>query len=192
MALRFFHLLMFCVACFTAAGVHADDLKAGTFSPAREAPDFTIKSSNGGALQLSHYRGKVVVLGFGYSSCSNVCPVTLSVLAQAYRQLGAAAANVQVIYVTVDPERDTAARLKQYLSAFNPAFVGGTGTADEMAALRKLYGVTAERHGTDKEYVIAHSSSIYLIDKQGRMRALMPFGHKPDDYVHDLKALLKE
>ncbi|HEX2585596.1 MAG TPA: SCO family protein [Steroidobacteraceae bacterium] len=185
----------FCIwlvcACAISA-VNAEELKAGTFSPARVAPDFSVKSSNGGALQLSAYKGKIILLGFGYTSCLNVCPVTLAVLGQAVRQLGSSANNVQVIYLTVDPERDDAARLKEYLSAFNAAFVGGTGSADEMAAVRKLYGVTAEKHGSGTDYVIAHSSFVYVIDKQGRLRALMPFGHKADDYAHDLKLLLNE
>jgi len=189
--LRHFCLSLIGVASI-ALSVNADELKAGTFSPARTAPDFTVKSSNGGALQLSAYKGKVILLGFGYTSCPNVCPVTLAVLAQAVHQLGTSASNVQVLYVTVDPERDTAARLQEYLNAFNPAFVGGTGTSDEMAAVRKLYGVTAEKHGAGNNYVIAHSSYVYLIDKQERLCALMPFGHKADDYVHDLKLLLNE
>ena len=157
-----------------------------------DAPDFIVKSSNGADLKLSQHRGKVVVLGFGYSSCANVCPVTLAVLAQAYRQLGTQASQVQVLYLTVDPARDTPTRLKQYLTAFDPSFIGGSATDEEMAAVRKLYGVTAEKHEFGNDYVIAHSSFIYLIDRSGNLRALMPFGHKAADYVHDLKLLLKE
>src|ERR1700760_2291288 len=102
-----------------ATGV--DALKAGVFDPARAAPDFSVRGSDGTALTLSHYRGKVVVLGFGYTSCPNVCPATLAVLAQAHRKLGTLGSQVQIIYLTVDPERDTADRLKQYLAAFDPA-----------------------------------------------------------------------
>jgi protein SCO1/2 len=167
-----------------------DALKAGVFNPAREAPDFSVRGSDGVALTLSQYRGKVVVLGFGYTSCPNVCPVTLAVLAMAYRKLGALASQVQVIYLTVDPERDSAERLKQYLAAFDPTFVGGTGTAAQMASVRKSYGVTAEKVGSGNDYGVAHSSFIYLITREGKLRALMPFGHKADDYVHDISMLL--
>jgi len=132
----------------------------------------------------------VVVLGFGYTSCPNVCPTTLAVLALAHRKLGALGSQVQVIYLTVDPERDSAERLKQYLSAFDPTFVGGTGTAAQMAAVRSSYGVTAQKIGGGNDYGIAHSSSIYLITREGKLRALMPFGHKADDYVHDISMLL--
>jgi protein SCO1/2 len=174
----------------TAQATDADALKAGVFNPPREAPDFSVRGSDGAVLTLSQYRGKVVVLGFGYTSCPNVCPVTLAVLAQAHRKLGALGAQVQVIYLTVDPERDSVERLKQYLAAFDPTFMGGTGTAAQMAAVRASYGVTAEKVGTGSDYAVAHSSYMYLITREGKLRALMPFGHKPDDYVHDISMLL--
>jgi len=178
------------VLSMTTHAAEVDALKAGVFNPAREAPDFSVRGSDGTALTLSRYRGKVVVLGFGYTSCADVCPVTLAVLALAHRKLGALGSQVQVIYLTVDPERDSAERLKQYLAGFDPTFVGGTGTAAEMAAVRLSYGVTAEKHGTGKNYAVAHSSFVYLITREGKLRALMPFGHKADDYVHDISLLL--
>ena len=173
-----------------AHAADAEGLKAGVFNPPREAPDFSIRGSDGMTLSLSQYRGKVVVLGFGYTSCPNVCPVTLAVLAQAYRKLGPLGSQVQIIYLTVDPERDNAERLKEYLAAFDPTFVGGTGSAAQMAAVRTNYGVTAEKHGTGSDYAVAHSSYVYLITRDGKLRALMPFGHKADDYVHDISMLL--
>ncbi len=182
------------LACMLpVAASHAaepETLKAGVFNPAREAPDFSVRGSDGTPLTLSRYRGKVVVLGFGYTHCPNVCPVTLAVLAQAHRKLGPLAAQVQVIYLTVDPERDDAARLKQYLAAFDPSFVGGTGTSAQMAAVRASYGVTAQKAGDGADYGIAHSSFVYLITRDGRLRALMPFGHKAEDYVHDISMML--
>jgi protein SCO1/2 len=174
----------------TTQATEVDALKAGVFNPAREAPDFSVRGSDGAALTLNHYRGKVVVLGFGYTHCPNVCPATLAVLAMAHRKLGTLGSQVQIIYLTVDPERDSAERLKQYLAAFDPSFVGGTGSAAQMAAVRKSYGVTAERVGTGSDYGVAHSSFMYLITREGKLRALMPFGHKADDYVHDISMLL--
>jgi protein SCO1 len=189
-ATRLATLLACMLLSMTAHAADAEGLKAGVFNPAREAPDFSVRGSDGTALTLSRYRGKVVLLGFGYTSCPNVCPVTLAVLAQAHRKLGPLGSQVQVIYLTVDPERDNAERLKQYLVAFDPTFVGGTGTAAQMAAVRLSYGVTAEKHGTGSDYAVAHSSFVYLITRDGRLRALMPFGHKADDYVHDISMLL--
>jgi protein SCO1 len=180
-----------CMLLFlTAHAGETEGLKAGVFNPPREAPDFSVRGSDGTALTLNRYRGKVVVLGFGYTSCPNVCPATLAVLAQAHRKLGPLGSQVQIIYLTVDPERDNAERLKQYLAAFDPTFVGGTGSAAQMAAVRSSYGVTAEKHGTGSDYAVAHSSFVYLITRDGKLRALMPFGHKADDYVHDISMLL--
>jgi protein SCO1/2 len=189
-ATRLVPLLACMLLSITTQATEVDALKAGVFNPAREAPDFSVRGSDGAALTLNHYRGKVVVLGFGYTHCPNVCPATLAVLAMAHRKLGTLGSQVQIIYLTVDPERDSAERLKQYLAAFDPSFVGGTGSAAQMAAVRKSYGVTAERVGTGSDYGVAHSSFMYLITREGKLRALMPFGHKADDYVHDISMLL--
>src|SRR5580692_3135863 len=183
-------MLLSMTAHGAAPAAEVDALKAGVFDPAREAPDFSVSGSDGAALTLSHYRGKVVVLGFGYTSCPNICPATLAVLAQAHRKLGALGSQVQVIYLTVDPERDSAERLQHYLAAFDPTFLGGTGTTGQMAAVRANYGVTAQKVGTGKDYGIAHSSFLYLITREGKLQALMPFGHRADDYVHDISLLL--
>jgi protein SCO1 len=165
-------------------------LRAGVFNPPRMAPDFSLPGSDGSNVSLARYRGKVVLLAFGYTNCAVVCPTTLATLAQAHGSLGKAATGMQVIYVTVDPERDNAARMKNFLAAFDPSFVGATGTPDALAAVRQKYGVTAVKHGTGKDYVMAHTSSIFLIDRAGRLRALMPFGHDAADFVHDIKLLL--
>ena len=167
-------------------------LKAGTFDPPRQAPDFNLLGSNGGALKISSYRGKVVLLAFGYTSCTAVCPITLNTFAVARRKLAAAAADVQVVYITVDPQRDDAARMKKYLGAFDPTFVGGTGTEQQLGAVRKDYGISARKLRAGDSYSYDHSSFTYLIDRSGRIRAMMPYGHSPDDYVHDLTVLLKE
>jgi protein SCO1/2 len=180
------------MAMMSAPVLSAPALKAGVFDPPREAPAFSLQSSNGGTLALRDYRGKVVILGFGFTLCTEVCPVTLATLKLARSKLGPDATDVQVLYVTVDPERDNATRMQQYLHAFDPTFVGGTGTDRALAAVRKDYGITAEKHGTGSNYTVAHSSFIYLIDRQGRLRALMPYGRSADDYVHDLKILLAE
>ena len=112
-------------------------------------------------------------------------------LAQAHRKLGALGSQVQVIYLTVDPERDSAERLKQYLAAFDPSFVGGTGTARANGS--GAHRATASRPrstAAGADYGVAHSSFVYLITRDGKLRALMPFGHKADDYVHDISMLL--
>jgi len=185
-------LLSWFVLVAAADATDAPALKAGVFTPPRQAPDFTLQGSDGLELNLSHYRGKAVILGFGFTSCPEVCPTTLATLAQARRKLGPAAADVQVVYITVDPERDVVGRMKQYLGTFDPTFVGGTGTEKQLSAVRKDYGILAEKKTFGSNYTFAHSSFTYLIDRGGTLRALMPYGHGPDDYVHDLKILLQE
>ena len=166
--------------------------KAGVFDPPRQAPEFSLQGSDGHELGLDRYRGKVILLAFGYSSCTAVCPITLNTFAQALRQLGPAAGAVQVVYVTVDPERDTPARLKKFLGAFDPTFVGGTGTEQQLVQVRKDYGVSANKIPYGNTYSYNHSSFTYLLDRKGRIRALMPYGHSPDDFVNDLNILLRE
>ena len=167
-------------------------LKAGVFEPARPAPDFTLRGSNGSDLTLSHYRGRLVLLVFGYTSCTEVCPITMAVLARARKQLGASGSDLQVLYVTVDPERDSAERMHQYLANFDPSFIGATGTELELAAVRKAYGIVANKMPAGEGYGIAHSSSVYIVARDGSLRGMMPFGHPADDYVHDVKLLLKK
>ncbi|MGQ0800315.1 MAG: SCO family protein [Pseudomarimonas sp.] len=189
----FTSLLIACLIAL-AANVNAEvTLKAGVFSPPRLAPEFSLPGTGASELTLSTYRGKLVMLGFGFSHCPEVCPVTLAHLAQARKQLGADADQVQVVYITVDPERDTLERLRSYLTAFDSTFVGGTGSEAQLMAVRKEYGIAASKvRKADGSVEFAHSAFTYLIDRQGRLRALMPYGHTAEDFVHDLKILLSE
>jgi protein SCO1/2 len=174
-------------------------LRAGVFDPPRLAPDFTLRGSDGSDLKLSRYRGKVVALAFGYTNCPSVCPVTLGYLAEARKKLGAGAKDLQVVFVTVDPERDDTEHLKKFVAFFDPTFVGATGTPGQLAEIRKVYGITmSNKIFTDAAaksrgiYYLDHSSFVYLIDREGKLRAMMPFGVTADDIEHDAKALLSK
>lgn len=180
------------VSALAAAAPQAPAFRAGLFDPPRQAPDFSLQGTDGRELRISRYRGKVVLLAFGYSSCTAVCPITLATLAQARRELGAAAADVQVVYVTVDPERDVPARLAAFLRNFDATFIGATGGPEQLASVRKNYGVSAQKIPLRDGYAYSHSSFTYLIDRGGRIRALMPYGHSSADYVNDLRLLLRE
>src|SRR5205809_6762681 len=136
-----FLLMLLASATYAAEG----KLKAGVFDPPRAAPDFSLAGSDGSELKLSRYRGKVVVLGFGFSNCGDVCPTTLSRLAKAQKKLGAEGQDLQVVYVTVDPERDNPERLRAYLAAFDPRFVGATGTPQQLEKVRQDYGIVANK-----------------------------------------------
>jgi protein SCO1 len=175
-----------------APAAQAAALKAGTFDPPRAAPELALRGSDGQPLTLARFRGKLVLMSFGFTNCAAVCPTTLATLAEARRALGPAAADVQVLFVTVDPERDDAARLKTYVSAFDRSFVGGTGSPEALGAVRKAYGVTANKVAMKGSYAVDHTSSIFLIDREGRLRAMMPFGHGAKDFVHDARLLLSK
>jgi len=178
-----------------AAGADPAGLKAGVFDPPQPAREFPagVQATDGGDLTLARYRGKVVLLVFGFTHCPAVCPTTLATLAQARRLLGPDAAAMQAVYVTVDPERDDLAHVRAYLAGFDRSFVGGTGRPEVLAALRERYGVAARRiapAGGGTDYGMSHSTSVWLIDRDGRLRALMPFGHPAEDFAHDVRQLL--
>jgi len=166
-------------------------LKAGTLTPILSAPELKLTATDGKPLSLARFRGKVVLLAFGFSNCGEVCPITLATLAGARKKLGAEAAGVQVVYITVDPERDDAAQMRKFLGSFDATFIGGVGTRAEIEAAEKSYGINVVKNvNADGSYTLGHSSSIYLIDRAGGLRAVMPYGHPVDDFVHDLKILL--
>jgi protein SCO1 len=185
-------LCLFLVPAGPAGAGEGTPFVGGVFDPPRDAPELALDASDGTEIELSDYRGKIVVLGFGFTSCPEICPTTLAVLAAARRKLGEDAGAVQVIYVTVDPETDTPERMQKYLGGFDSSFIGGTGTEAELEAVRREYGVLAERKALESGYSYAHSSYTYLIDGAGRIRALMPYGHSADDFVHDIRILIGE
>jgi len=169
------------------------ELKAGVLSPVSIAPELALAGTDGRPLRLVNYRGKVVLLAFGFSNCGEVCPITLATLAGARRKLAADATNVQVVYVTVDPERDDAAQMRKFLGNFDPTFIGGVGTRAEIDAAQKNFGISSTKTvNADGSYSIGHTSSIYMIDRAGGLRAVMPYGHTVDEFVHDLKILLRQ
>ena len=162
--------------------------------PPAPAPDFTLRTADGKSFRLSDQRGNVVLLYFGYTSCPDVCPTTLAQLADVKAQLGEAAARLRVALVTVDPERDTPQRLRIYTQAFDPTFLGLTGSKQTLGKVWKAYGVFAEKKrlaGSPLGYLVDHSAKTYVIDAEGRLRLAMPFGTPNDTFLHDLRTLLK-
>jgi len=156
------------------------------------ARDFRLTDHNGQIRTLADFRGKVVAIFFGYTHCPDVCPTTLSDFSAALQQLGPLAERVQVIFVTVDPQRDTPDLLKQFVPAFNPGFLGMYTDAPTLQLLAKEYKVVYQKASIKSadDYLIDHSASTYIYDPQGRLRLLMPYGSSPDTIAHDLKALL--
>jgi protein SCO1/2 len=155
--------------------------------------DFTLAGPDGQPVKLSAYRGKTVVLYFGYTYCPDVCPTTLAELAQAMRTLGDRAEQVQGIMVTVDPERDTPEKLNKYVQAFDPGFVGLSGTPDQIAGAAAPLGVFYEKHPVSGAagYLMDHTATTMVIDRDGRMRLVWPYGTAGEDMAADLAHLMK-
>jgi protein SCO1 len=155
--------------------------------------DFTLTDHNGKLRSLSEFKGKAVVLLFGYTHCPDVCPTTLSEMTLALKQLGTAdAQRVQVLFITLDPERDTTAVLAQYVPSFNPAFLGLRGDAAETIEMTRRFKVFAQKHdtGSNSGYTLDHSASSFVFDTTGKLRLLVGFGQGPEAVAHDLKLLL--
>ena len=154
---------------------------------------FQLVDHDGKPRSLADFRGNVVVVFFGFTHCPDVCPTTLAELAQARKKLGAAGQRVQVVMITVDPERDTPEVLKQYVSALDPSFVGLTGTPDAIAQAAKEFKVFYQKSpgNSPDSYSVDHSSGSFVFDPQGRIRLLVPYGKGADVFVHDIEQLLR-
>jgi len=161
-------------------------------SPPRAA-DFTLTAHTGKPTRLRDFQGKLVLLYFGYTFCPGICPTTLAEIAQALHTLGPhEAEKVQVLMISVDPERDTPDRLAAYLTAFNPAFLGLTGTPDEIATTAASYGIYYKKYEgtTANSYLVDHTSMVIAVDAQGIVQLLFPFGTPAQAMADDLAALL--
>jgi len=158
------------------------------------AQDFTLTASTGEPLSLSDLRGKVVLMYFGYTYCPDVCPATLNELKKATAALGDRADEVQVVMVTVDPQRDTPEVLRDYLAHFDSSFIGLTGTAEEVLAAASPLGIYISAHeGTPTSgYLVDHTSSVLVIDKAGYLRLLHGFDTPGKDIAADVRHLLRE
>lgn len=154
--------------------------------------DFSLTDHQGQARRLADYKGKAVVLFFGYTQCPDVCPTTLISMREVLTQLGPDANRVQVLFATLDPQRDTQALLAQYVPQFHPSFVGLRGDEATMAALAKDFKVfyTRQPGTTPSSYTIDHSTGSYAFDPQGRLRLLLRHGDDAANVAADLKLLL--
>ena len=155
-------------------------------------PDFTLTSKNG-PVSLSDFRGKYVLLYFGYTFCPDVCPATLANIAQALKQVGKGRERIQVIMVSVDPERDTPQKISEYVAHFDPSFIGLSGDPQEIARIASLYGIFYEKQKVEGAagYLVTHTASVQVIDPGGRLRLIWPFGLTPDEIADDLRRILR-
>lgn len=153
-------------------------------------PDFRLTDASGAPRRLSDFRGKVVVLYFGYTHCPEVCPTTLADLARVVRKLGPDADRVQVLFVTIDPERDTPQVLAQFVPFFHPSFIGLYGDAQATAQAASMFGVSYEKHMEKDGYTMDHSDGVFLVGRDGRTVLMSPYGQSPALLEEDIKLLL--
>lgn len=156
--------------------------------------DFKLTDHSGQVRTLADFRGKIVAVFFGYIHCPDVCPTTLSDFAMALQHLGPQADRVQVIFVTVDPERDTPELLSQFVPAFHPGFLGMYTDPESLKLLASEYKVVYQKSSIKAadDYLIDHSAGTYVYDSTGKLRLLMPYGSSPDVIAQDLKTLLSQ
>lgn len=187
---RFVALLavLFLAAC-SPSTFKATDITGADFARA-----FDLTGHDGKRYTLADFKGKVVLVFFGFTQCPDVCPTSLARLAEVAKALGADAEQMQVVFISVDPERDTRELLSQYVPAFNPRFLGLFGDAEATARTAKEFKVIYQKQPgkTDTTYTIDHSAGTYVFDKAGRVRLFLRHEAATEDVVHDLRILLKQ
>lgn len=156
------------------------------------ATDFKLTDHHGETRQLSDYQGKVVALFFGFTHCPDICPTTMADLAAAMKLMGKNSNHVQVLFVTVDPERDTQAVLSEFVPSFDSRFVGLTGTTEEIERTAQTFKIfyAKQQEPGQSGYSFDHSAGVYVYDKKGKIRIYLKYGQKPQEIAHDLSRLL--
>ena len=181
------------VAVLTFAFQKPDNFRGTLYDPAQPAPEIALTRADGQLFRLSAEKGKPVFLFFGYTSCPDVCPTTMAEMRQVRQKVGAKANQFDVVFVTVDPDRDTPEKVQKYVSIFDPEFIGLSGSTDELQPVWADYGVYREidKSTSSTDYSVTHSSLLYLIDQEGNLRLSYSFGTPPEDIAHDVNLLLK-
>ena len=154
---------------------------------------FTLQSADNAALTAADFRGDVTLVFFGYAHCPDICPTTMARLGQVVGRLGPDAQRVRILFVSVDPRRDTPAMLRDYARAFSPQAIGATGTPAQIESLAKRYRVAYQADPPDAngDYEVMHGKAIYVFDGAGRARLMITDRDSPDAIVHDLKELVR-
>lgn len=180
------------LALAACSGPPAPTFHATDITGAEYGRTLALTDHNGKPRTLDDFRGKVVTVFFGYTQCPDVCPTTLTTMSEVMRRLGPDADRVQVLFVTVDPERDTQALLANYVPAFDPRFLGLHGSLDETAAVAKDFRTFYQKSGdTDgPNYTVDHAAGTYIFDPQGRARLYVKHGETAENITADIRVLL--
>jgi protein SCO1/2 len=190
--------LLLAVLLLDGGGALLQTSAAGRFHgllvlPPQPVGDFSLVDQHGRRFRLQDQRGRVVVLAFGYTYCADLCPLTLGTLTRVRRMLASDGGQVRFVFVTVDPQRDTAARLRTYLAAFHPDFLGLTGPPPERGRVYRAFGIVPERYLSDTHrLVVNHLSAIFIVDPGGYLRLSYNWGGPAEDIVHDIRQLFAE
>ena len=189
------HFLLAALAAIAIAGCGPDSgkFRSSDITGSSFGRDFALTDHNGKQRTLADYRGKAVVVFFGFTQCPDACPTTLAALAEAMQKLGSDADRVQVLFVTVDPARDTPELLAQYVPAFDSRFAGLYGDAAATERVAKEFKVIYQKQpgATPGAYTVDHSTGTYVFDPQGRLRLYVSHGQGPEVFAHDLRELLR-
>ncbi len=169
------------------------ELHGTLLDPPLPAAEFALTSADGGAVGPQDFRGRLVVLFFGFTNCPDVCPLTMHRLGSAMEELGDRADQVQVILVSVDPERDPPAKVDEYAKRFHPSFIGVTGSDDELRTVTSSYGIYYARTEVEGAlgYTVDHSASTLVLDRNGGLRMIWPFDTTPEGMASDLRYLIR-
>lgn len=183
----------------TASADHETQASSENPCSKSDAANFTLTSHMGSKVSVSDYKGKMVVVLFGYTHCPDVCPTQLNDMQKLLTKSGDKSDQVQVLFVTFDPERDTPKVLKEYLAFLHPTFVGLTGTKEEIASVARQFRAQYIRRevGSEAGYMIAHSSVVYLLDQQGQLhniyfQNLEDSESTIDEMAEDMQQLIKK
>jgi protein SCO1/2 len=182
--------LLFAVAVAVAQG--AGRFRLPEWPEQAPKPDFHLVDVNHARRSLTDYHGRVSIVFFGFTHCPDVCPNELFKLSLVVKRLGPLAARVQVLFVSLDPERDTPELLKAYVAAFDPRFVALTGSTADINEAASSFSVQFAKVIQGEDYTINHSTGTYVVDKTGRLRLVATMQTSVDDLVHDLKVLATE
>jgi protein SCO1 len=187
--------LFFAALCLTALAACADkpSFRNTDITGAEFAREFALTDHDGKARTLADFKDKAVVVFFGFTQCPDVCPTTLAEMTEVLKLLGADSKRVQVLFITIDPERDTPDLLRKYVPAFHPSFLGLTGSNEAIAKVAKEFKVFYQKSvgKTPGSYTMDHTANSYVFDPQGRVRLVVKHGLGAEPLVQDLKQLLK-
>jgi protein SCO1/2 len=185
-------------AVLLGAQIYANNntFRGSLIEPAPPAHAFALQQANGDTYRLADQRGRVVLLFFGYANCPDFCPATLAEFRRAYEDLAEDGLQTEIdfVFITIDPERDDPESIEAFVSSFNPNFVGLSGSEEELQPIWDGYFVFREKQevGSEAGYLMAHSTRVYAIDKDGNLRLTFPFGQTGEDMSHDVRMLLQE